>query len=128
MYYSYEAQFDAQVFFTVLGVVYLIWSLSLIGIFKKAGIPVWKAFVPVYNNVLVHNLAFGPEKWALFLITFVPFVGDFYGLYVVYSMSRAFGSSTGLSVVHALFPTITNFVVGLSGTRKYEGPVRHFLE
>lgn len=51
---------------------YIVYAWALGGIFKKAGVESWKAWVPVYNNWVLLELGGQPGYWAV--LAFVPIV------------------------------------------------------
>lgn len=53
-------------------VAYVVFALLLGRIFKKAGLPQWKAWVPVYNNWLFLELGNQQGFWAV--LAFIPIV------------------------------------------------------
>ena len=66
--------------FLVIGIIaliaYVISAIFMGMIFKKAGIPAWKAWVPVYNTWTFLEMG-GQKGWIslLLLTTWIPFVG-----------------------------------------------------
>lgn len=71
---------DSLVFLAILFPVLIILSLAIyifgsifLGlIFKKAGVPAWKAWVPVYNNWITLELGDQKGYWAV--LAFIPIV------------------------------------------------------
>ena len=49
--------------------------IGLYGMFKKAGIPAWKAFVPFYNTWEISKLLGIRPYW--FFLQFIPIAGQF---------------------------------------------------
>ena len=66
---------------------------SLWKIFVKAGKPGWAAIVPIYNLIILLEIAGKPLWW--FLLMLVPIVNFFVALVVILSVARKFGKSTG---------------------------------
>lgn len=60
-------------FLFIFAIIYVISSLLLGMIFKKAGEPSWKAWVPIYNSWVLLEL--GGQKGYWVLLSFVPFLG-----------------------------------------------------
>lgn len=77
------------IIFLVLIVVYVIHSIFLGKVFKKAGVESWKAWVPIYNNWVILELG-GQQGW-IALLTLVP----------------------GASIVTAVFTCIAMYHIGL---------------
>src|SRR5690348_96261 len=74
---------DLGAFFAVFGVLmllgivlYVINAIFLGMVFKKAGVPAWKAWVPIYNLWVMLELG-GQKGWIslLVLANIIPFVG-----------------------------------------------------
>ena len=66
---------------------------SLWKIFVKAGKPGWAAIIPIYNLIILLEIAGKPLWW--FLLMLVPIVNFFVALVVILSVARKFGKSTG---------------------------------
>jgi len=60
------------IYFIFFVIFYVVYSIFLGMIFKKAGVPAWKAWVPVYNNWIILELGDQPGWWAV--LSFIPFV------------------------------------------------------
>jgi len=83
--YTYQttSDVDAGAMFAIFGVIavlgiiaYVVNSIFLGMVFKKAGVESWKAWVPVYNLWVFMELG-GQKGWLslLVLANFIPFVG-----------------------------------------------------
>jgi len=59
-------------------------SIGAYKLFEKAGVPGWKAFIPIYNTWIMMTLAERPKHWVFW--QFIPVVGWFItmGIYVEY--------------------------------------------
>jgi signal peptidase I len=64
-------------------------SVGYYGMFKKAGIPAWKAFVPFYNTWIVTELAGIKKYW--FFLQFIPIAGWFITLGILIDFAKVFG-------------------------------------
>jgi hypothetical protein len=58
--------------FAIAAVTYVVSSIFLSRIFKKAGVEGWKAWVPVYNSWMLLEMGGQKGYWAI--LAFVPFV------------------------------------------------------
>ncbi len=79
----------------MLGILFL----AIAGVWKtftKAGKPGWACLVPIYNVVVMLQIAGRPLWWLLLL--FVPLVNLFVILVVVIDIARAFGKGTGFGL------------------------------
>ena len=73
-------------------------------IFVKAGKPGWAAIVPIYNFIVMSEIAEKP--WWYVLLLCVP-IANIYAMVVVYNgIAKKFGKSTGYTVGMILLPVI----------------------
>ena len=83
------------------GIVVLVWyvivSIGAAVCFRKAGRPVFKAFIPVLNAVEFCRLAGLSGAWVL--AVFVPMLNLFAPLYIAMKLAQRFGHSEFLGVV-----------------------------
>ena len=119
---------EATIFGFIAGLGATAWVVSLvIGIisiialwmgFEKAGKPGWASIIPIYNAVVLLNIA-GFSGWYI-LLMLVPIVNVFFGFYMNIKLAKAFGKSTGFGIGLILLNTI--FVAILAfGDSKYIG-------
>jgi signal peptidase I len=118
-----------------LFIVYLIGTLivflpsfGLAKLFKKAGAPAWKAYVPFYNTWVMQDLANRPKHWVFW--QFIPVVGWFISPGIFIEFAKAFGKfSFGSHALAALFaPLYFPYLaykedpkfVGIEGVKKYK--------
>lgn len=78
--------------------------------FAKAGKPGWAALVPIYNVIVMLQIAGRPLWW--FLLLFVPVVNFIIMLIVVIDIARNFGKGTGFGLGLFLFAPIFYPVLG----------------
>ena len=118
-----------------LFVIYLVGTLivflpafGLAPLFKKAGVPAWKAYIPFYNTWVMQEIAERPKHWVFW--QFIPVVGWFISPGIFIEFSKVFGKfSLGDHTAAALqapfyFPYIaskkdTKFT-GAAAARKYK--------
>lgn len=62
---------------------------GLYGMFKKAGVPGWKALVPFYNTWVMQEISGRPKHW--FFWQFIPVVGWFITLGIFIEFVKPFG-------------------------------------
>jgi hypothetical protein len=72
-------------------VVYVFYGFALMGIFRKAGLRAWPAWVPVFN--LWRFLQLGGQKGWLVLIAVIPIVGTI--IYLVFLIMAGVKIQTG---------------------------------
>ncbi len=87
----------------IVAVSYVIVALLMGRIFKKAGVPSWKAWVPVYNSWVLLELGDQKGYWAvLALIPFVNIVAVVFMLIAMYNIGLKLGK-TGAFILLAIF-------------------------
>ena len=65
------------------------WHIGLFGMFKKAGIDGWKAFVPFYNTwCMVEKM---PLKKYWFFLQLIPIAGQFITIWIAIKFVEHFG-------------------------------------
>ena len=64
-------------------------GLILLGIFRKAGAPIWGAFVPIVNFYFLLKIVGRPGWWLI--LYFIPCVNLIIYLIVAYDLSKSFG-------------------------------------
>lgn len=80
-------QFFVLVLISVLLV--LLPSFGIAGMFKKAGVPTWKAYIPFYNTYVMQELANRPKHWVFW--QFIPIVGWFISMGIFIEWVKVFG-------------------------------------
>ena len=86
-----------------LAVIVLI-IVSMWKIFAKAGKPGWAAIVPIYNIVVMLQIARKPGWWVLLM--FIPIVNLVVGIMAMIALGKNFGKGTGFVVGMILLPFI----------------------
>ncbi|MEJ7740780.1 MAG: S26 family signal peptidase [Chitinophagaceae bacterium] len=64
-------------------------SPGMYGMFRKAGLPGWKAFIPFYNTAVILDLAERPKHWVFW--QFIPVVGWFVTLGIYIEFVKPYG-------------------------------------
>lgn len=97
---------------------YLIWAFALMGVFRKAGEPVWQAFVPIWSTIVLIKVSGKPIWWiVLFLI---PIVNIVIMVLVMHGLSTSFGHEAGFTVGLVFLGVIFLYVLGYDSHR-YQG-------
>lgn len=124
----------------VIGIVFLvlfvIWILTTIGLwkmFKKANEPGWKALIPIYNNFTLCKLVGVNVYWILilFIAGFLSGISDYFrplsyivGIYfnvlISFSAAKSYGKDESFGFLNLLVQPIGFMVLGL-GNSKYIG-------
>ncbi|MBI3462096.1 MAG: signal peptidase I [Planctomycetes bacterium] len=84
-------------------------------VFTKAGKPGWGALVPIYNVVLLLEIAKRPLWWLLLL--FVPVVNLIVAVIVSVDVAKHFGKGVGFGVGLAFLGFVFYPVLGFSNAR-----------
>lgn len=106
----------------IMLVVSIISIISMWKLFTKAGKPGWAAIVPIYNQIVMLEIAGRPVWWFL-LIMFVPFFGLWVSIVSVIDFVRSYQRS-GLWVLGMIFlPIIALPMLAFQGKTKYAGPI-----
>lgn len=91
---------------TVSLVSYLLFAIGMIGMLRKAGLPAWGGFIPIYNIYLYIRLGGVTGVAILWLI--VPIVNVIAFIYFSYRVSVAYGHG----VLMTIFGLLLLFPIG----------------
>ena len=108
----------------VLIVVAVLTIIAQWRIFTKAGEAGWKCLIPIYNLVILFKIAGLSPWWVLgYLAAIIPVLGAFVAagisIYLMISLGKAFGKSTGFIVGLVLLNTIFTLILGF-GNSEYQ--------
>ena len=116
-----------------MGIFWLIWLAVVIvvlagmwKIFTKAGQPGWAAIIPIYNIYILLQIVGRPTWWlALLLLAFIPVIGSFAVLavmFVIYwDLAKSFGKDIGYAIGLVLLGVVFVPMLGF-GSAQYIGP------
>jgi Family of unknown function (DUF5684) len=93
--------------------------VSLWKLFTKAGKPGWASIVPIYNSIVMLEIAGKPIWW--FFMLFIPVVNIVFAFLILYHFSKAYGKAEGFSIGVALLSIIFIPILAFSDAR-YKGP------
>ena len=99
-------------------VICLFFLICMQNVFRKAGIPGWHAFVPVYQSVQLLRICDMPSWWVIFL--FIPIVNIIFSVKMSLELSKRFGRSDVLLVDYVLFIVV---VIVAFDTSKYRSKI-----
>ncbi len=111
--------FNNTFLFAVMGysiVFILIYSQELL--FMKADKPWWGALIPFYSQYLMFEIVFG--KGYLFLLTFIPIVGQIMMLILFYRLGKVFNKNSILTLIFTVFSIP---FISFSSTTSYNGVI-----
>ncbi len=96
------------------------WHIGMYGMFKKAGIEPWKAFIPFYNTWCIVEKTNIRKVW--FWLQLIPIAGQFITIWITIIFVMHFGR---FSLLHhtltVFFPFIYFPYLGFSNSEKYAG-------
>jgi hypothetical protein len=86
--------------------------------FVKAGKPGWAAIIPIYNIIVILQIAGKPLWWIILCL--IPLVNIIIGILVSIAVAEKFGKGTGFGVGLALLGFIFYPILGF-GDAQYQG-------
>jgi Family of unknown function (DUF5684) len=118
-----ELMFAADASQMIMIVIYIVFIVGVIAglwkAFEKAGKPGWAAIVPIYNVVVMLEIAGKPIWWLL--LFFIPCVNIIISIVVSIAVAEAYGKSQAFGIGLALLGFIFWPILGF-GDAKYVGP------
>jgi hypothetical protein len=73
-------------------------------VFTKAGHPGWACIVPIYNIIILLQIARKPLWWIILML--IPLVNIVIGILVVIEIAKNFGKSSGFGIGLLVLPFI----------------------
>ncbi|MCW3111891.1 MAG: signal peptidase [Segetibacter sp.] len=100
--------------------LFLLPAVGLSKMFQKAGIPIWKAFVPFYNTWMIVTIGKRSRHWVFWQA--IPIVGWFITLSIYIEFVKLFGKfSLGQHILTTFFSPIYFLYLGYSPGVSYRG-------
>ncbi|MEX1003334.1 MAG: DUF5684 domain-containing protein [Crocinitomicaceae bacterium] len=99
--------------------LYLLLIIGMIYTFRKAGKPGWAVFIPIYNIIVMLEIAKKPTWWAI-MILLVPIANIIFAIMTLNGISKNFGKSEGFTVGLVFLGPIFWCILGY-GDAKYIG-------
>lgn len=87
--------------------------------FQKAGKPGWASIIPIYNIVVILQIAGKPLWWIILL--FIPFVNFIMIIIIMIAFAKAYGKGAGFGLGCAFLGVIFIPILGF-GNAQYVGP------
>jgi len=94
--------------------------LCIIGLWKlfaKAGKPGWASIVPIYNTIVMIEMAGKPIWWIILL--FIPVVNIVISIIIMIGLAKNFGRGTGTAIGLIFLPMIFLLILGF-GSAEYK--------
>lgn len=105
--------------FIILFAYILLTIASMWAIHSKAGKPGWACLIPIYNIIVLLEIA-GKPWWWLFLLV-LPVLNVVCWIWTCNLIAKSFGKSEGFTVGIVFLPFIFLTILGF-GEAKYQGP------
>ena len=100
----------------------ILWHVGLYGMFKKAGIEPWKAFIPLYNTWCMVEKMHLKRAW--FFLQLIPIAGQFITIWICIKFVEHFGRFSVLAHAATVFiPFIYFPYLGYSKNERYAGTI-----
>jgi hypothetical protein len=90
------SQGPGMMFWLIWGAVILFYIVSMWKVFEKAGQPGWASIVPIYNAIVLLQIAQKPIWWIL--LYFIPIVNIVISVIVLHNISKNFGHDVGFTL------------------------------
>ena len=103
----------------IMLVVVVFMIASMWKVFTKAGKPGWAAIVPIYNIIVLLEIAGKPMWW--FILFFIPIVSLIASIMIAIGVAQSFGKSTGFGLGLAFLSPIFYPILAF-GSSQYVGP------
>jgi hypothetical protein len=115
------AQNDSGFAKVILVIELILLVVSLAGLwktFEKAGKPGWAAIVPIYNSIVLLEIAGKPIWWIL--LFFIPCVNIVVFILVTIDVAKNFGQGAGFGIGLFFLPFVFYPMLGF-GSAQYRG-------
>lgn len=93
---TYATNEVSPVFWIVVCAVAVFELAAMWKVFAKAGRPGWAALIPIYNSIVMIQIAGKPAWW--FLLYFIPIVNLVIAVIVIYNFAKNFGTGVGFTL------------------------------
>lgn len=90
--------------------------MALWKLFTKAGKPGWASIIPIYNNLVLIDIAGKPMWW--FLLMFIPIVNIVISVMVYIGLAKNFGRGAG-TVIGLIFLPFIFLLILAFGSAEY---------
>ena len=96
-------------------VLVLLIVIGMWKVFVKAGKPGWAAIVPIYNMIVLLEVAGKPLWW--FILLLIPFVNIIVAIIVLIALARNFGKGIGFVLGLLILPFVFWPILGFGDAR-----------
>lgn len=109
----------SAMFWLIWGCVMLFFIASMWKVFTKAGRPGWAVLVPIYNLVVMLQIAGKPVWWVLLLL--IPIVNIVVAIMMYIAIAQAFGKGVGFGLGLAFLGLIFIPILAWGGAEYHGG-------
>lgn len=95
---------------------YIVWRF-----FEKANKPGWASLIPIYNIIVLNQIAGRPGWWVI--LYFIPLVNIVISAIIAIDIAKAFGKSTAFGVFGLFIFSIIGYAIIAFGNNTYTQPV-----
>ncbi len=107
------------IFWVVCIAIAIFYIATIWKVFEKAGKPGWASIIPIYNTIVILQIAGKPVWWILLFL--IPLVNIVIAIMVHISLAKSFGKGVGFGWGLALLGFIF-FPILAWGDAQYQGP------
>jgi len=107
-----------MVFFFLFAIIIALTIVLMWLIFQKAGKPGWTCIIPIYNLIVLLQIAKKPLWWILLYC--IPLVNAVIAIIVNIELARLFGKGAGFAIGLVFLPIIFMPILGY-GSARYIG-------
>ena len=93
---TYSMNGPGTMFWVIWCIIIVIEIAAMWKVFVKAGQPGWAAIIPIYNVIVLLQIAGKPIWWIL--LYFIPLVGLIIAIIVIHNISVNFGKGVGFTL------------------------------
>jgi len=113
------SQGPGMMFWLICGAVILFYVAAMWKVFEKAGKPGWASIIPIYNAIVILDIAGKPVWWILLYL--IPIVNIVVSIMVTHSLSKNFGHDVVFTLGLIFLPFIFWPILAF-GDSQYRGP------
>jgi len=117
--FSTPVEGPGPIFWIVCAVLIVFEIASLWKVFEKAGQPGWACIIPIYNIVVLCQIAGKPAWWVLLYL--IPLVNIVISIMVKHNISKNFGHDVGFTL-GLVFLAFIFYPILAWGESEYLGP------
>lgn len=113
------SQAPGPLFWLICAAVVVFYVATMWKVYTKAGQPGWASIIPIYNLVVLHQIAGKPIWWIILYL--IPVVNIIISIIVTHGLSTSFGKGTGFTL-GLIFLGFIFYPVLAWGDAQYLGP------